>query len=113
MTTPNRTVLKVSPNLPTNWLTYLGLFHDCQENQICGEATPSYLYYHDRTIKNIKALHPEWQKLKIIIILREPIDKIKSHYRFIQKYNLDPDNLSLLDSILQEDERKKKNRLIT
>ena len=109
---PNREILKIYPFLPTNILTYLGLYDDAKANQICGEATPSYLYYHDYTIKNIKKYHPNWQKLKIIIILREPIDKVISHYKFARKGNLDPKKLSLLDALKVENERMTENKVL-
>ena len=62
---------------------YLTLFDAAEPEQICGEITPSYLYYHEYVISNLKKLHPKWQKVKIIIILREPVDKSISHYKFL------------------------------
>jgi len=109
---PNKTILKTIPNLPTNFFSYLSLFKDVGNNQICGEITPSYLYYHDLTIKNIKKYHPKWIDLKIIIILREPVDKIKSHYKFVRNLKLDPENLSLKKAILKEPERLASNNVL-
>ncbi len=109
---PNKAILKIYPFLPTNILSYLGLFADAKTNQVCGEATPSYLYYHDLTIANIKKYHPNYQKLKIVIILREPIDKVISHYKFARKGNLDPKKLSLLDALRVEKERMEKNKVL-
>lgn len=109
---PNKAILKIYPFLPTNILTYLGLYADAQPNQVCGEATPSYLYYHDLTIKNIKKYHPNWQNLKIIIILREPIDKVISHYKFVRKGNLDPKKLTLPEALKAEKERMAENKVL-
>jgi len=63
---------------------YLAQFDSADQNQICGESCPSYLYFHEHTIGNIKRFHPRWQDLKIVIILREPVDKIVSHYFFVK-----------------------------
>lgn len=109
---PNKSILKIAPYLPTNFLTYLGLYIEAKENQICGEATPSYLYYYESTIKNIKRYHPEWRKLKIIIILREPISKVISHYKFVHTKNLDPDKLNLEDALSKEEQRKQENNVL-
>jgi hypothetical protein len=100
-----RAILKRAPHLPTNVLSYLGHFHDKKPKQITGECSPSYLYYYENTIKNIKEIHPNCKDLKIIIVLREPIDKIWSHYRFVRMKNLDPEKLSLRESLAKENSR--------
>jgi hypothetical protein len=107
-----RAILKRVPYLPTNILSYLGYFYNKEEHQISGECSPSYLIYYDETIKNIKDFHPNWQDLKIIIILREPIDKIWSHYKFVKMKRLDPDNLSLEESLKFEKQRIKNTDLL-
>ena len=43
---------------------------------ICGEKTPSYLYY-EKCAERIYALNPD---IKIIVILRNPIQRSYSHY---------------------------------
>jgi len=108
----NRAILKRNKYLPTNILSYLGFFYHKKTNQISGECSPSYLYYYKDTVKNIKALHPNYDDLKIIIILREPIDKIWSHYKFVTMKNLDPKKLSLKDSIRLEKENLKNTSLL-
>ena len=107
-----RAILKRIRYLPTNELSYLGCFYDKKDHQISGECSPSYLYYYDDTIKNIKELHPNWKELKIIIILREPIDKIWSHYKFVRMKSLDPDNLTLDESLQLETKRLKNKNLL-
>ena len=59
---------------------YRKLFKDASPLQVKGEASVGYLYLHERTIKNIKKYHSRWNKLKIIIILRNPVDRALSHY---------------------------------
>lgn len=100
-----RAIIKRLPHLPTNVLSYLGHFYNKKPKQITGECSPSYLYYYENTIKNIKEIHPNYKDLKIIIVLREPIDKIWSHYRFVRMKNLDPDRLSLRESLAKENSR--------
>lgn len=107
-----RGILKREPFMPTNILSYLGFFYNKQSHQISGECSPSYLYYYEDTIKNIKELHPNWQELKIIIILREPIDKIWSHYKFVKMKSLDPDDLNLKMSLKLEKQRIKNHKLL-
>ena len=91
--------------LPRSTSDYLDCFKNRTTSQVCGESTPSYLYYYEDTINNIKSIFPNWEKLKIIIILREPIDKIWSHYKFVNMYHLDPDKFNLEKSISYENSR--------
>ncbi len=109
---PNKAILKLYPSLPQSIFSYLNLFTNVNSNQICGEVTPSYLYYYDLTISNIKKYHPNWQDLKIVIILREPIEKIISHYNFVKNNDLDPENLTLNEAIKLEIIRKKRHDLL-
>lgn len=101
-----RAILKRYNFLPTTPKAYLELFRDADARQVTGDISPSYLIYYDDTINNLKALYNNWQDLKIIIILREPIEKIWSHYCFVKQKSLDPDRLSLWDSLIVESERK-------
>jgi hypothetical protein len=96
-----------SPEMPRNEMAYASHFYESDVNQIKGEASPSYLIYYKRTIANIKKFYKGRKEPKIIIILREPIDKIWSHFRFNRQHNLDIDALSLEDAINQESERLK------
>jgi len=59
---------------------YRDLFIDAKDHQITGEASTAYLYFCDETIKNIKKYHEAWAQLKVIIVLRNPIDRAFSHY---------------------------------
>jgi len=63
-----------------NYDEYLNLFDNAAITQILGEASTTYLYLHEKTIKNIKKYHPAWRNLKITIILRNPIDRAYSHF---------------------------------
>ena len=62
----------------TSELDYFSLFETAGNDQLCGEVCPLYLYYYDRTIPRIKQYLGG--KTKIIIILRNPIDRCYSGY---------------------------------
>jgi hypothetical protein len=109
---PNKAILDLTPHLPINLLSYAGLFQEADKGQVCGEASPSYLYYHQLTIENIKKYYKDWKRLKIIIILREPIEKVISHFNYVSNLKLDPDKLSLKESLLKEKERIKDNQYL-
>jgi len=60
---------------------YISLFNKSSESQIIGEASTSYLYTSDKTIINMKKIYGEkYKNVKIIIILRNPIDRAWSNY---------------------------------
>ena len=49
--------------------------------EIAGEASTTYLYEYERTIKNIREANgTQARALKIIIVLRNPAERIFSHY---------------------------------
>ena len=56
--------------------SYLSLFFDAHENQVCGEASVLYGFYPE-SIKAILEFNP---KAKIIFMLRHPIDMIISYH---------------------------------
>ena len=61
--------------------TYSKLFKKVSDNQILLEASTSYLYNSEITISNIKEIYGEkYNDLKIIILLRNPIERAWSHY---------------------------------
>lgn len=61
---------------------YLRLYDGAGDDQLRGDACPSYLYTYEDTIRNIRQLYsPEsLRKLKIIISLREPVSRARSQY---------------------------------
>lgn len=64
----------------TDFSKYLALFEKASTSQAVGEASTTYLYFYESAIRNIKKYHPKWQELKIIIILRNPVERAFSHY---------------------------------
>ncbi len=88
---------------------YLDLFETAQSNKVTGEASPDYLYFYEKTILNIKKHYQERQQAfpKIIIILRNPIDRAFSHYmHFVRDF---VETESFAKALNLEKERKEKN----
>lgn len=81
---------------------YFKLFEG-QEGKVCGDISNDYLYYYDQSIDNIKKhLNDD---VKIIIILRNPIDRAYSNY--MHAIRDDWENLTFEESIIQEEYRIK------
>ncbi|SFM82783.1 sulfotransferase domain-containing protein [Marinobacter pelagius] len=113
-TNTNRSIIDHAgeDNIPTRLDEYLQYFEDARKDQITGEACPSYLYFHDHVLKNLKQHHANWKDVKVIIILREPVSRIISQYRFVCKKRLDPEFLSFSDALEAEADRVRRNELL-
>jgi hypothetical protein len=59
---------------------YKRIFSEAEPDQIKGEATPRYLSMYEETIENAKKYFPNWRDIKIIICLRDPVERAFSHY---------------------------------
>ena len=60
---------------------YAALFKAARPDQIIGEASPSYLFTYSAVIRNIKDVYGGlYDKLRIIIILRNPAERAYSHF---------------------------------
>lgn len=60
---------------------YIKLFESAKEGQVIGEGSVGYLYTHNITIDHIKSIYGEkFKHLKIIAILRNPVDRAFSQY---------------------------------
>ena len=76
-----------------NQKDYLKLFHGVKNEQAIGESTPSYLWDpYSATL-----IHDKIPDARIIIILRNPIDRAFSHYLWL--VSLGKENLSFSDAI--------------
>lgn len=64
--------------LGTSVERYAALFASCADVKLCGEATPDYLYTNDCD----KLIYEVAPQIKLIIILRNPVDRTWSHYLF-------------------------------
>ena len=73
-------------------------------NKLTYEATPYYLF-HPLVPERVHKMNPN---IKLIILLRNPIKRAYSHYKYIYKLGLE--NLSFEDGIRKESERLEKDK---
>lgn len=83
---------------------YYALFDSCNDEKMIGEASASYLYYHQHSIPLIKK---ELGDPKIIIILRSPISKVYSQYKHL--YREHAEKITFEEGLKLEDQRVKEN----
>lgn len=69
---------KRNRQLGTSIQEYAALFASCPGSKLCGEATPDYLY----TDGCDRFIHQVIPRVKLIIILRDPLQRTWSHYLF-------------------------------
>ena len=94
-------------NFPTNW-TRRRFYKKTSQKLLSGEASPTYLFY-PMVSDRMKKMLPD---VKLIVILRNPIDRAYSQYHFNVRYNNEA--LSFERAIELEKERcmGEKERLI-
>lgn len=77
--------------MPLTAVDYADCFNGARERQIAGEACQTYLYMPETTIGNIKRFYGErYKELKIIIILRNPVERAWSHYTMHLRNGIEP-----------------------
>lgn len=108
---PNKSIQQYFPK-PEQLEDYLRCYEACEAKQIPGEVCPSYLCYPNLTIASLKEMHPFWEDLRLLVILRHPLDRLKSNYLFIEKNGFDPRRLSLEECINRESEARQNNSLL-
>lgn len=64
----------------TNIDDYNKLFKKALTYQVTGDISTPYLYKYEKTIANFKKLHDDYASIKVIIILRNPVDRAYSQY---------------------------------
>jgi hypothetical protein len=84
-----------------NFEEYQSLFADARDAKAIGESTVLYLYYYEHAIKNIK--HYLGKNVKIIIMLRNPIERAYSAYSFASRTH--QENHSFKEALLNARER--------
>lgn len=85
---------------------YQDLFVNTQRYFAVGESTVLYLYFYEEAIKNIKKYLGE--EVKIIIMLRNPIDRAFSAYNFLKRKGV-KEQLSFDEALKQEPKRMKED----
>ncbi len=81
---------------------YLSLFPREHRYLALGEGSVSTLYYHDRSIPAIQAINPE---MRIIILLRDPVERAYSSYQYLRVRGFEP-----LDDFLTAVEEEPRRR---
>ena len=79
---------------------YLNFYKSVRNETAIGDASPSYINYPSQFKKIKEYLNDP----KVIIILRDPIDRAYSNYLHLKRENRE--TLTFIESILKEDERK-------
>ena len=87
-------------NVVNRFTDYKKLYTKAKDNQLIGDASTSYLYYYKKTIDNIKRLYGEkYREVKIIITLRNPIERAWSQVNHFKKFDHEPlEALNAIDS---------------
>lgn len=78
---------------------YSSYFAEAQSEQVCGEITPIYLFLEECCSRIQKTL----PGVKFIVILRNPVARAWSHYRYSVLYG--PEHLSFKEALAVEEER--------
>jgi hypothetical protein len=84
--------------------SYTTLFEGYKNELAIGDISPEYLYFYENAIPLIKKNLGE--KVKIIIILRNPVDRAFSGYTHFKRDQRE--NLNFEEALLKENERKEK-----
>jgi hypothetical protein len=84
---------------------YKLLFSGVLNEKAIGDISPDYLYYYEESIRNIKNILGN--EVKIIIILRTPIEGAYS--RYLHQARDGTETLSFEDALKKEDLRKSQN----
>ena len=63
------------------WNNFINTYYlKSKTNQLIGKSSPQYMMY-DYSLKKIKKMFPD---IKLIVILRDPIERLLSHYDMIK-----------------------------
>lgn len=84
---------------------YKALFHGYRNEKAIGDISPEYLYFYENAIPLIKK--DLGDKVKIIIILRSPVERAFSAYAHFKRDKRE--TLTFEDALDKEKERKAKN----
>lgn len=92
---------------PWNVMDYSELFSPAGHGQILGEASTSYLYYFNESIGNIKYVYGDrYIDLKIIIVLRNPIERAWSSYLLRRRTGYDKGFFEVIDDFANNTDKK-------
>lgn len=84
-----------------NLKEYSVTYKKAKNHQLCGEASTWYLTEYETVISNIKELYGDQiDKLKIIIVLRNPVTRLTSH--FLKKASEEKEYLSIEEAVSEK-----------
>ena len=86
---------------------YSSIYKNAGKDQLTGDISTPYLFLHKKTISNLRMLHDSPEKIKIIIILRDPAERAYSQY--LWRVRDGREEYSFEEALEREAERKKKN----
>lgn len=89
-------------NSTTRLADYQKLFEDVSDESAIGEASPLYLYSEKAALQ----IHHHSPDVKLIAILRNPIDQAFSHFLYAQRQMLEPLD-DFMSALLAQKERKR------
>ena len=78
---------------------YEGYYTGAEGFAAVGDVSPSYLYYHEAA----ERMHEELEQARIVMILRDPVEKAFSHYMHLVRDNREP--LTFCQALEAEEER--------
>ncbi len=84
---------------------YKLLFNHCANKKVRGEVCVAYLFFYKESIQNIKKILSD--KVKIIIVLRNPIDRAFSNYLHHVRDGCEKETFEKALSLEKERKRKK------
>ncbi len=77
---------------------YSDLFRKAEEGMLLGEASVDYLSEYQQTIDNIRTLYQQAAaRLKIVVVLRNPVDRAWSHH--VLRFSKNNETLSFSEAI--------------
>ncbi|MDY2586482.1 sulfotransferase [Winogradskyella aquimaris] len=86
---------------------YKEIFENGKSKEIRGESSTPYLYFYDRTIENIRNTIPNHKDTKILIVLRNPVDRAYSQY--MMKIRDLEEKLTFNEALDAEEDRMQNN----
>lgn len=104
---PQYSDLQFVANITWQTKDYIDLYRKAGDDQVLGDASTSYLYHSNTCIKNIKKFYGErYKDLKILIILRNPVERAFSHYTYLIQNGFE--TLSFPEAISTDNINKRK-----